>query len=309
MPNLFNHIKIWLQAVRPFSFTASMIPVLLGAAAAFYLEIPARWGLLPLIIIASLAIHGATNLVSDYFDYKKGVDRPETFGSSRVLVEGLLTPRQVLVGGLILFALTAAIGSIFVAIYGMPILLLGLVGILGGFFYCGWPIGFKYLGLGDLGVFILMGPLMVLGSFFVLTGQWSWMAFWLSLPIGALVAAILSANNLRDIAHDRAAGIATTATLLGNWAKSEYISLLVAAYLLVAAFVWQSQLPPAALITFLTITMAIKNIRAAAKSQPDTPAAIATLDVQTAQLHLLFGLLLFGSMLLSRLARGMAFDP
>ena len=166
-----NQLKAWIQASRPFSFTASMTPVFLGAVLVPYLQLPARWILLPLIVLASLFIHAAVNMVSEYFDYKKGVDRPDTHGGSRVLVDKLLTPKQVLIGGILLFGVTACIGLVFVTIYGWSILILGIVGMFGGFFYTATPVGYKYLGLGDLFVFILMGPLMVIGSFYVLTGK------------------------------------------------------------------------------------------------------------------------------------------
>ena len=288
--------RAWVQAARPFSWTASMVPVFLGAALVLRAGGAARWGLFPLVVLASLLIHAATNLVSEYFDYRKGVDRAETFGSSRVLVDGLLTPRQVLLGGLAAFALTAAIGLVFIAIYGWPILLLGAIGMAGGFLYTATPLAFKYLGLGDVGVFLLMGPLMVVGSFFVLTGRWSTEAILISLPIGCLVAAILSANNLRDIAHDAVAFVKTTAGVLGHrWARLEYSALVASAYVLILILMALHFLPWWSLLTFLTIKPAIHIIRMALRSRPEAPDEIATLDIQTAQVHLTFGVLLIVS--------------
>jgi 1,4-dihydroxy-2-naphthoate octaprenyltransferase len=238
-------------------------------------------------------------LVSEYFDFRKGVDRPETFGSSRVLVDGLLTPRQVLLGGLAAFAATAAIGLVFVAVHGWPILLLGLIGIAGGFFYTGTPVAFKYLGLGDLYVFLLMGPLMVIGSFFVLTGQWAAEAVWVSLPVGFITAAILSANNLRDIAHDTKASVKTTAGRLGHrWARLEYSGLVVLTYAMIPILMAAKFLPLWSLLTFLTLKPAIGMISSALRSHPETPDEIATLDVQTAQTHLMFSVLLIISVIL-----------
>jgi 1,4-dihydroxy-2-naphthoate octaprenyltransferase len=98
---------------------------------------------------------------------------------------------------------------------GEVILVLGIVGILGGFFYTGWPIGYKYVALGNFFVFLLMGPLMVIGTFYALTGQYSADVLYISLPIGFLVANP-SANNLRDIIHDQKASIKTLAAVAGN---------------------------------------------------------------------------------------------
>lgn len=292
--------SIWLQALRPFSYTASAIPVFCGAALAVGCP-DVKWALLPLVLVASLCIHAATNLVNDYFDFAKGVDRPDSLGGSRVLADGLLRPIPVLVAGLFCFALTAALGLIFIWIRGWPILLLGAVGIAGGFFYTAVPVAYKYLGLGDLMVFWLMGPLMVIGSFFVLTGTYARSVLLISLPIGCLVAAILSANNLRDIAHDTQAGTKTTAGLLGRrWARREYIALILSAYVVVMVLLVIRMLPLWSLLTLLTAPLAIKNIRSALTSVPENPRPIASLDQRTAGLHLAFGLLLIVSILLGK---------
>ena len=292
-------LRSWIQVFRPFSFTASMVPVFLGAVLVLYLQQSPRWELFPLIVLASLFIHAATNMVSEYFDFQKGVDRPDTHGGSRVLVDKLLSPKQVLIGGIILFGITACIGLVFVAIHGWPILLLGLVGMLGGVFYTATPVGYKYLGLGDLFVFILMGPLMVIGSFYVLTGTYQTDVLLISLPVGFLVAAILSGNNLRDILHDTQAGIRSTATLLGHhWARIEYSGLVIAAYSVTMVMVAFGILPLWSLLTLLTIPPAIKNINAVLKSNLQNLRQIAMLDVRTAKLHLLFGVLLIISILL-----------
>ena len=294
--------KAWVQVFRPFSYTAAVIPVLLGAALTVYLDEEAAWWLLPLVVSASFFLQAGTNLVSEYFDYKKGVDRPESYGSSRVLVEKRLDPRQVFLVGLGCFIMTACIGLVFVALHGWPILLLGVTGLLGGFFYTAGPVAYKYFGLGDLFVFCLMGPLMVIGSFFVLTGTYDHSVLLISLPVGSLVAGILSGNNLRDISHDTQAHIHTTATILGHrWARWEYVGLTLGAYIAVLAMIVFNVLPLWSLLTFFTIPPAIKNINSAMNSHQDNPEEIAMLDVQTAQLHMPFGLLLIISVVLGGL--------
>ncbi len=279
-----------------------MVPVFLGAALAWRDQWTVRWGLFPLVVLASLLIHAATNLINDYFDYRKGVDHADSYGSSRVLVDGLLTPQQVLLGGLAAFAATAAIGLIFIAIHGWPILALGLVGMAGGFFYTAAPVAYKYLGLGDVCVFLLMGPFMVIGSFFVLTGRWATEALVVALPVGCLVAAILSGNNLRDIIHDTAASVKTTAGLLGHrWARLEYSALVILAYVFIPVLIAADFLSLWSLLTLVTLLPALRNIRLALQSRPDVPEALATLDVQSAQVHLLFGVLLMISVVLETL--------
>ncbi len=298
--NMAPHsVRAWVCAFRPFSYTASVIPVLLGAALAVYMGALARWGLFPLVVVASVLLQAGTNLVSEYFDYQKGVDRPETYGSSRVLVEEKLKPLHVLIAGLVCFVLTAGIGLVFIALCGWPIFVIGVIGMAGGFFYTATPAAYKYWGLGDFLVFCLMGPLMVVGSFFVLTGGLDWSVAWISLPVGFLVAGILSGNNLRDIVHDRQAKINTAATILGHrWARWEYAALVAGAYAAVVVMSIADVLPWWSLLTLLTVPIAIKNVRTAVGSRADEPGAIVMLDVETAKLHLLFGLVLIGSLLL-----------
>ncbi len=291
---------ILVQAVRAFSFTASMVPVLVGAMFALSYEGEVRWGLFPLVVVCSLLFHAGTNLVSDYFDFQRGVDRKDTLGSSGVLVDGLLLPKQVLNAGLLMFALGFLLGLILVYYRGAPIFWLGVIGILGGFFYTGKPIGYKYIALGDLLVFTLMGPLMVIGSYYVLTGTFHTHVLYVSLPIGFLVTAILHANNLRDIVHDTQANVRTLANLFGlKAAKIEYHLLVVAAYLSVVMMVVGGVVKPWVLIVFLSLPPAVKNMKAINGAQQNNEAAIALIDVQTAQHHLLFGILLTVGLILS----------
>lgn len=156
-------LKTWLLAARPFSFTASATPVLLGSALAFYQTGGFSWPLFFAALISGMMIHAGTNMVSDYFDYKKGVDRVDTFGGSRVIVDGKLRDRDALIGGLVAFGIAILIGVYLLTQRGWPIVMFGMVGILGGYFYTGGPLGYKYRALGEFLVFTLMGPLMVWG--------------------------------------------------------------------------------------------------------------------------------------------------
>lgn len=293
-------MSIWMQAVRAFSFTASMVPVLVGAMLALEYPGEVKWWLFPLVVVCSLLFHSGTNLVSDYFDFQRGVDRKNTYGSSGVLVNGLLQPKQVLNAGLLMFGLGFLLGLVLVVFRGMFIFWLGVIGVLGGFFYTGKPIGYKYFALGDFLVFTLMGPLMVIGSYYVLTGNYNSTVLYVSLPIGFLVAAILHANNLRDIAYDTQANVRTLANIFGlKAAKIEYYFLIAAAYLSVIMMVLTSVVKPWALLVLLSLPPAMKNVRAISNAREDAVAEIAMIDVQTAQHHFLFGILLIVGLILS----------
>ena len=293
-------LSIWLQTIRPFSFTASITPVIVGAVLALSYPGEVHWFLFPLVAICSLLFHAGTNVVSEYFDYRHNVDRPETYGSSKVLVEHLLSPKEVLTGGIVLFVVGFLLGLILVAFRGAPIFWLGIIGLLGGFFYTGKPIGYKYIALGDFLVFTLMGPLMVIGSYYVLTGDYTSTVLYVSLPIGFLVAAILHSNNLRDIVHDAHANVRTVANLIGlKAAKVEYFLLIGAAYASVLIMVITDTVGIWALIVFLSLPPAFKNLKSIKGARLDNVGAIAMIDVQTAQHHFLFGLLLTVGLALS----------
>ncbi|NQT50979.1 1,4-dihydroxy-2-naphthoate octaprenyltransferase [bacterium] len=284
--------SIWLQASRPFSFTGSALPVLLGAALAGWHGVPARWELLPLAFLGCVLLQAGANLVSDYYDYRRDVDRPGTLGSSGVILGGLLSPRAVLAGGLVCFGVGVAMGLVCVVVRGVPLLVIALCGLLGGTFYTAPPIGLKYRSLGDVVIFVLFGPLIVVGSYLTLTGGYTHGVLLASLPTGLLIDAVLHANNLRDIPHDGAVGVRTLAGILGHrGAQRMYYALVVGAYVGVAAMVAGRVLPAWTLLVFVSAPIAIRNLRVVHASQPGHPESIATADVQTAQLHLLFNVL------------------
>lgn len=294
-----SKIKVWIQAVRAFSFTASMVPIVVGAALALYYEGEVRWSLFPIVAVCSILYHAATNLISDYFDHKKGVDKDYTFGSSRVIQEGLLEPEKLLKVGLLLFGVAVLLGILLIYVRGETMLWLGVAGLVGGYAYTGKPIAYKYKALGDVLVFLLMGPLMVVGSYYALTGDYNTSVIIISLPIGFLVTAILHANNHRDIVHDADAGAKTIAGILGHsGSKIFYYFLIAGAYGTVVYMVTEGILSQWSLIVFLSLPPAFKNIKSISANKPGDFETIAMIDVQTAQFHLLFGVLLTVSLLI-----------
>ncbi|MFP4473693.1 MAG: 1,4-dihydroxy-2-naphthoate octaprenyltransferase [Candidatus Omnitrophota bacterium] len=296
-----ERIMIWLKAARPFSFTASVTPVLLGAAAAFALGIPARWELLPWFLLCTFLIHAATNMINDVYDYRKGADREDTYGSSGVITGGVLTPEQVHRGAFAALAAAFIIGMGLVLVRGVPILVLGCIGALGGYAYSGAPLGYKYYALGDLAVFLLMGVCLVAGSYYALTADLSWRVILFSLPISCLVSAILHANNLRDIPHDRRAGFRTLAGILGHQkAGWFYTGLIVLPYVLTAGYILSGLLGSWSWLILLTAPLAGNNIVQVFRSSEGVPSDLARLDQQTAKLHLTFGLIFILSLVLQK---------
>ncbi|MCX7908444.1 MAG: 1,4-dihydroxy-2-naphthoate octaprenyltransferase [Ignavibacteria bacterium] len=297
-----SRFKLWVRATRPFSFTASIIPVLLATAFA-YVHNPTNivWWLFPITLLAAVLFHIGANMVSDYYDYKFGVDAEDTYGGSGVLVEKLLKPKQVLTGGLFSFSIGFILGLIIVAVRGYEVLLMGLGGLACGLFYTLTRKGWKYIALGDLAVFIAFGPLLVIGSYFSLTGTYDLDTFLISLPIGFLVVAILHANNTRDIFNDSRVKIKTLPMIIGlKGSKIGYYFLIFGSYFITILLVIFEMLNPIALVVFLTLPIAFKNAKRFSQAQIDNIQPIVMMDVKTAQLHLQFGLLFVIAILLSK---------
>lgn len=291
-------LRIWWRAARPFSFTATIIPVVLGAAIAPTTLPPAtRLGLLLLTLAGTLGVHAGANLINDYFDHRNGLDTSESLGIGGAIQLGLLTDRQVFAGGVAAFSLGIIVGLVLVVLRGPTILLLGLLGVPLAYFYTGAPFRLAYYGLGEILVGIFMGPVMILGSYYVQTGAFALAPALLSLPVAFLVAAIMHINNLRDIETDRARGKWTLANLIGPvGATWEYYFLVLGAYVVVSCLALAQIIPLLTLLSLLTLPLAISLIRRVAASQE--PRALNTVLRQTAMLHLRFGMLLILGLLL-----------
>lgn len=287
----------WYMATRPFSFTASVIPVLVGTFLAAH-EGNFDVGLFVLVIVASVLVHAGSNLVNDYYDHIKGADAPHQLGRGGMIQRGLISPRGILTFGLILFTVATGIGLLIVYMVGWPVLLFALPSLAAAYLYTGGPKPLAYVALGEVTVFIFMGPMLVVGSYYVQTGAVSWTAFLISVPIGLLVTAILQANNIRDISDDTAAGKRTLATYVGRtWAVREYVLLVAGAYITLAAIALYGLLPVGLIIVFLTVPRAIELVRII--SQRHEARSLNAVLRRTAGLHLQFGLLIAGVLLAS----------
>lgn len=299
-PSHPSRLSVWWQAVRPYSFTASATPVIVGTAVAAALG-AFHAGLFLATLAAAVAIHAGTNLANDYYDHVRGVDAGQPIGPGGAIQRGLLAPRTVLAAALVLFAIAGALGLWLVAVRGWPILLIGVLAVLAGYTYTGGPVPLGYVGLGDLTVFLFMGIVTVVGAAYVQTGAVLVPAVWTSLPLAALVDGILVVNNLRDIDNDRARGKRTLATLIGRRAtRVHFLVLLCGTYAAIAAAVFVRALPVTAVLAALTIPSAVKVWRIV--STTDEPLLLTLGGIRgTAQLHARVGLLLAVGLLLPRI--------
>jgi 1,4-dihydroxy-2-naphthoate octaprenyltransferase len=293
----------WREIARPFSFTASTVPV---AAAGALAAVDGRlsWPLLLAALVASVLLHVGTNVTNEIYDVRKGIDDITSPRASHALLKGRLGEREAFAVAGVAFAAAAAIGVGLIAVRGWPVAVLGLLGLVGGFGYTAPPLEYKFHALGVPLVFLLMGPLMVGGAYYVVAGAFSWRALVVSVPVGLLVTAILHGNEWRDVSDDARAGISTLSIRAGRRAAHLlYLSLVVGAYLALALAVAAGVLPALSLLAMLSLPLLVRAVRAAELGATGQQRAIAMIDLETAQLHAAFGFLLAVGLALAAVLR------
>jgi 1,4-dihydroxy-2-naphthoate octaprenyltransferase len=289
-------IKTWFLAARPWSFSMSAISVTIGSV--WGLTGGFRFGGYLLALLGMVALHGATNLLNDYYDVKNEVDTPSSPTVKyrpHPLVENALNLRQVLTVSLLLYATGIAIGFYLTATGGWPILLIGIAGVLTAVFYTAPPFNLKYHALGEPTVFLLWGPLAMLGAHYVQTQTFSFAIVLISLPFGILVGLVLLANNIRDMAFDEKQGIKTLPVQLGGErGRLVYGALIFLAFFGVVVMSLLGPLTPWSLLVLLALPLVRSVFRIVSGDCP--PDA----DARTAKLDTAFGVLLLISILLER---------
>ncbi|MBI3747338.1 MAG: LLM class flavin-dependent oxidoreductase [Chloroflexi bacterium] len=292
------------EILRPFAFTASIIPVLAGASLAWVHQLW-DWPAFIAGLLGGVFLHAGTNVVNEVYDVRKGIDTITSPRASHAIVKGRISERAALLFAGAAFALAVVFGVYLTWLRGPAIVGLGVVGLIAGWGYTAPPLEYKNRALGVPLVFVLMGPLMVEGAYFAVSGTWSLTALVLSVPVGLLVAAILHGNEWRDIREDSRAGISTLSARVGRrWAHYGYVGLVLGAYMVLAVSVIAGILPAWTMLAILSLPFLAQVIRSAELGATGQARAIAMIDLQTARLHLAFGSLLVAGLVLSRLVGG-----
>jgi 1,4-dihydroxy-2-naphthoate octaprenyltransferase len=249
-----------------------------------------------LALAGMMILHTAANMLSDVFDYRRGLDRDIT-PVSGAIVRGWLTATQVAAGSAVLFILGSAVGLYLVSTTGRVLLIIGAVGVAVGIFYT----GLKYHALGDLAVLLNFGLLGSLGAWVVQTRSFSWVPVVWTIPMAMLVSAILHANNWRDAVTDRERRVTTIASILGDRGSLYYYGFLIfgpffidLALISIPRLVsMSSEAMPA---TFFLVLIALPKAlslwgRGRRRHAPRRPMDFVILDGATANYNLVFGLL------------------
>lgn len=286
----------WMIAVRPWSLPASAMPIIVTLAFLFYKGSDINWLYGLWALVGMMLFHLTGNTWSDYFDYRKKVDAEDTFGA-KTMTTGMFQPEEIkkLAIGLLIVSVICGLGLF--AVTGLPLLYIGIAGAALTILY---PI-LKYNALGDLDILLTFAFLPTLGTSYAATGAVDWNVLWIALPVGLITDGILHSNNTRDVITDKRAGITTMAMGLGSkFSAWLYGFEVIFPYVWVGACSIIGIMPLATIMVFLTLPVAIASAQAMKHSLTAGPGIIADLDVKTANLQLLFSVLLTIALVIGR---------
>ena len=279
----------WMLAVRPWSFPASAMPIIVTLTYLLWSGAEVNWLKGIWVLLTMIAFHAAGNTWSDYFDFKKGVDRDDTYGAIS-LTTGMFNAKEILVLAVSLLVVACISGIALFMCTGNITLWCGLAGAVLVLLY---PF-LKFNALGDLDILLCFAFIPAVGTSFAVTGAIDWSVLLIALPVGLITDGILHCNNTRDMAHDKRAGIKTMAMGLGR-----NVSAWLYGFEVIFPFAWIAVcsiiglMPIYTIAIFLTLPVAIGCAKTMVTSRNDEGIqTIADLDVRTANLQLFFSVML-----------------
>ncbi len=245
-------LKLWVAGARPRTLPAAVVPVVVGTAAGYLssgrfvittsdtssachaavctnFDRQLSWLNAILALVVALGIQIGTNYVNDYADGVRGTDEHRV-GPVRLVAGKLATVQEVKIAALISFGVAGVAGLVLAARVTWWLIPLGLLCGIAGWAYTGGPRPYGYLGFGEVFVFVFFGLVATAGSAYVqhapfvislgghlFSYSYNWgFVLWAGVPVGLLAAALLEANNLRDITTDTQSGKKTLAVRLGR---------------------------------------------------------------------------------------------
>lgn len=303
-------MNVWVEAARPRTLSAGVVPVLVGTAASpriaaapdlrTALTSALSWPRFLLAMVVALALQVGVNYANDYFDGVRGIDTTERIGPRRVVAAGLVAPRAMRLATGICLGVAGLAGLALAALVGWELLLVGLAALLATLAYSGGPRPYGSEGLGEVAVFVFFGLVATVGSAYVQAEQVTALAVLASVPVGLLAVALLVVNNLRDVPTDAATGKHTLAVRLGiTRTRRLYVALVglslasLAPLALVAGSAWLA----APLVAAVPLAQAVRLVRTA----PPGPRLVEALEA-TGRGQLVFGTLLAVVLVVGRLS-------
>lgn len=279
----------WIAGARPKTLPASIVPVVVGTAAADSLATGDGliWWRAALALVVSLGLQVGVNYANDYSDGVRGTDT-DRVGPIRLVASGVASAAAVRRAAVLAFGVAAAAGLVLAAAISWWLVAVGAVCILAGWYYNGGRKPYGYRGWGELSVFVFFGLVATAGSAFVQDERITALAVGAAVPVGLCAVALLVANNLRDLARDADAGKLTLAVRLGDKVtRVLYAALLLALFM---ALPYLALVRPWALVALLALVLAVIPVRAVMRGAvaQDLIAVLAG----TARLQMVYGALL-----------------
>lgn len=259
--NTITKFDSWILASRPKTLAAAVVPVLVGTAITIHDEkfkpLAALFALL-----CALLIQVGTNFVNDLFDFLRGTDKKDRIGPQRAAVSGILSTFEMKVGICISFGLSLILGLYLIYLGGWFILIIGLLSILAGIAYTAGPFPLAYNGLGDIAVFLFFGFVGTVGTYYVQANEISALAFWSSIPVGALITNILVVNNYRDREEDLSSGKNTLIVIFGEqFGRFQYLFFMIISYLILFPVYFTFKREIVVFLPLLSLPLALKLIK------------------------------------------------
>jgi 1,4-dihydroxy-2-naphthoate octaprenyltransferase len=267
-------VSRWLILTRACVFQMSLTSGLIGGLLALSVG-PIRWGYLGLTLVGLAIAHAANNLSNDFFDLQEGLDTkdyPRALYAPHPVLGGLITQRRLAAAFLALTAVDALIASVLTALRGPLVLAFAVAGLFVSLFYTAWPLKLKYRGLGELGVFVVWGPLMIGGSFYIASGVlpvWIWLA---CLPYALAVTTVVIGKHMDKAPYDRPRGVRTLAVLLGERGTNALNrALMVLFYVLCVGLVAAGLVSAWVLLVLLSLPRLARVWRIYSEPRPASP--------------------------------------
>lgn len=241
-------MSVWIEAARPKTLAAAVIPVVVGTALAQAEGTLHPWAAVICLAFA-LLIQVGTNFANDYYDHQQGADTPERVGPRRAVAAGLVTPAAMWRATWLVLGTAFAVGLLLVAVRGWVLVPVGFLSVACAVAYTGGPYPLGYHGWGDFFVFLFFGLVAVGATFYVQAGYLAPAAMTCGAAIGLLAANILVANNYRDAETDARAGKRTLVVRFGRrfavwqYALSHVVALCAPAALRLEGWGWPVLLP------------------------------------------------------------------
>lgn len=246
---------LWLRIIRPQTLFASLCPVLV-ALTAMEGEIHS-WTAAATTVICALALQILSNLINDYYDFRRGTDKKGRAGFRRALAEGEVSEREMRTACLIALGVSILCGLYLIYVGGWVIMAIGVSALLFAWLYTATDYSLSYLGIADIFVFLYYGVVASVGTCWLQQLSFSWKVFYAGAVCGLISMCVLLINNLRDMEGDRAVGKKTLPVRFGRKAGLALMLLVVLLMPLMAYLAFGISLPMLVIVPALCLFVAV----------------------------------------------------